>query len=97
MYDVFYEGVVTVKIHIADHAFKHGLVTEQIIAAYSTGSATARIRSRDGKADPPRWATIGFDNQARAIEIIFVKTSIGVLIFYANYLTKAFKKELTND
>ncbi|TBW20990.1 toxin-antitoxin system toxin subunit [Arcanobacterium bovis] len=36
---------------------------------------------------------IGFDNVGRAIELVFIHTDTGILIFHANYLTTGFRKE----
>lgn len=89
-------GILAVmRIVIHSHARKHGLTDEQILAAYETGADGRRIRRRDAGADPPRWAMIGFDRQARQIEIIAV-SGVGesIIIIHANYLTKGFLKEI---
>lgn len=84
------------RIRIHSNALKHGLTHEQIMRAYETGNHARFGRKRDEKSDPPRWAMIGYDNQARAIEIVFVvENHHSVLIFHANYLTKGFRKELS--
>lgn len=83
---------MTIRIHA--NAYKHGLTTDQIIAAFHFGSATARVRSRDRESDPPRWATIGIDREGREIELVFVMTETGALIFHANRCTNGFRREL---
>ena len=83
----------TISIH--PHALvTHGLTREQITAAFVTRIGPARIRERDHNAEPPRWAAIGFDQQRRAIELVYVKTADSEpLVIHANYLTKGFFKE----
>ena len=82
-------------INIHPHALHtHGLTREQIITAFVTRIGPARIRERDHNAEPPRWAAIGFDQQRRAIELVYVKTADSKpLVIHANYLTKGFFKE----
>jgi hypothetical protein len=82
-------GVMRIVIH--KHAFKHGLSREQIVAAFESGGNAAFVRQRDKGADPPRWAVIGFDHQARQVELLVIKALDGcVIIIHANYLTKGF-------
>ena len=82
------------RIIIHGHAREHGLTDEQIVSAYETGHTGAVIREADTKKER-RWAMIGFDNQAREIELVFVwLPGETVLIFHANYATKAFKDEI---
>lgn len=90
-----YAILIVMHIVIHPHARKHGLSDEQIIAAYETGSWARRVRWRDVEADPPRWATIGFDAQARQIELVVV-AGMGDenIIIHANYLTKGFLNEI---
>ena len=85
------------RIRIHPHAHKHGLTKKQIVEAYDSGQTSARIRGRDQDTDPQRWATIGFDSSARAIELVFVRESDAVLVFHARYLTEGFRRELTNE
>ena len=83
------------RIVIHKHAFKHGLTEEQIMAAYESGGDAAFVRRRDEGADPPRWAVIGFDHQARQIELLVVKALDGcAVIIHANWLTKGFLNEV---
>lgn len=83
------------RISIHPHALKHGLTESQVRTAFATGAAEARIRRRDTGADPPRWGTIGFDDQARPIELVAVNVMGGdVLIIHANYLTRGFADEM---
>lgn len=82
------------KIAIHPNALKHGLTREQILSAYATGHDTAKLRNKDRGKQPPRWATIGFDNEGRPIEIIFASSLEQHLIFHANYLTTTFKNEV---
>lgn len=82
---------MVVEIH--SHAYKHGLSEKQILSAYASGELTARVRSRDSHVEPTRWALIGFDDAGRAVELLFIKTASGVLIFHANWLTNGFRKE----
>lgn len=81
-------------MRIHPNALKHGLSETQLVQAYSTGYDTARVRTRDRAVDPPRWATIGVDAEGRPIELVFVVTDVGPLIFHGNYATKGFRKEL---
>lgn len=86
-------GAMRIVIH--KHAFKHGLTEEQIMAAYESGGDAAFVRKRDEGADPPRWAVIGFDHQARQIELLVVKALDGcAVIIHANWLTKGFLNEV---
>jgi hypothetical protein len=83
------------RIIVHGHAHDHGLRDEQIVSAYLTGFASAVIRPRDTASEPLRWATIGFDAEAREIELVFVGIDTrAVLIFHANYATAAFKNEI---
>ena len=83
------------RIVIHPHAQEHGLSEEQIRSAYETGMGGAVIRSRDEDSEPQRWATIGFDAQARGIELVFVRLEgDAVLVFHANYATKQFMNEI---
>ncbi|MDP9800365.1 hypothetical protein J2S49_000441 [Arcanobacterium wilhelmae] len=85
------------RVLIHPHAFKHGLSPDQILAAFTTGIDTGIVRSRDRNTDPPRFASIGFDNEGRAIEFVCAKlVDETVLIFHANYLTAGFRKEYRN-
>lgn len=91
--DCWYTRDVRISIHA--HALNHGLTEDQIRAAFDTGGAEARIRRRDAGADPPRWGIIGFDNQARPLELVAVDVMGGdVLIIHANYLTGGFAEEM---
>lgn len=84
-----------VRIVIHPHALVHGLSAEQIRSAYETGSGGAVIRYRDREAEPPRWATIGFDAEGRSIELVFVRLDdFTPLVIHANYLTKGFRDEV---
>jgi hypothetical protein len=84
-----------VRIAIHPHAFEHGLAEDQILTAFETGSSTARIRRRDRQADPPRWGVIGFDSQARAIQLVVVALMSGdLLVIHATYLTPGFEQEM---
>lgn len=83
------------QILIHPHAFKHGLTAEQILHAYRTPARGATRRWRDRDAEPPRWALIGFDTEARLVELVFTTTiDDEVLIFHANWLTEGFRKEI---
>lgn len=84
------------RVEIHPHAYKHGLASEQILAAYQSGSNTAVIRNRDKKKDPPRWACVGFDNDGVPIELVFVEMTgdRGILIFHANKATQGFIREI---
>lgn len=85
------------RIIIHRHALKHGLSDNQIHSAFETGAVEARIRQRVLNTDPPRWAVIGFDDAARAIELVAVALMNGdVLIIHANYLTPGFEHEMRN-
>lgn len=85
------------RIIIHPHARTHGLANKQIIEAYETGSNGAIIRYRDRTAEPPRWATIGFDSDGHEIELVFVKLEgNAILIIHANRLTKGFLQEIRN-
>ncbi|PLS29042.1 hypothetical protein [Bifidobacterium parmae] len=83
------------RIEIHPHALHtHHIERSQIESAFATRIGPARIRSRDRNAEPPRWATIGFDQQQRLIELVYVKTADPEpLVIHANYLTKGFFKE----
>jgi len=86
---------VRMRIIIHGHARGHGLTDELIVSAYVTGHRSAVVRHRDKNAEPKRWATIGFDAEAREIELVFVALAAqAVLIFHANYATTTFKKEI---
>ncbi|QIM17320.1 toxin-antitoxin system toxin subunit [Leucobacter insecticola] len=53
------------------------------------------MRWRDSESDPPRWGIIGFDNSARAVELVAVELGDGdLLIIHANYLTAGFEREM---
>ncbi|MBT1162592.1 MULTISPECIES: hypothetical protein [Bifidobacterium] len=99
MYDnrhtAWYDDHQEPDIDIHPHALTaHGLTSAQIESAFVTRIGPARIRARDHDADPPRWAAVGFDQQRRAIELVYVKTADKApLIIHANYLTKGFFKE----
>lgn len=83
----------SIEVLIHPHARKHGLTDEQILAAYDSGKSGALMRKDE--SEPPRWATIGFDKQARPVELLFVRCdSARVLVIHADYATKAFQKEL---
>jgi hypothetical protein len=83
------------RIIVHGHARDHGLRDEQIVSAYETGQNGAVIRDRDQESDPQRWATIGFDQDAHEIELVFVRLSgQAVLVFHANYATSTFKNEI---
>jgi uncharacterized DUF497 family protein len=83
---------MTILVH--PHALRHGLNVEQITSAFETRSGSARVRQRDTDREPPRWAAVGFDQQARPIEIVYVETASGdPLVFHANYLTQGFLTE----
>ena len=83
------------RIEIHDHALIHGVTVDQIRTAFTQGAIEKRIRLRDRKADPPRWGVIGFDSQARALELVAVELLSGdVLIIHANYLTPGFTQEM---
>lgn len=87
--------LVCVRIVIHPHARVHGLSADQIRAAFETGSDGALIRSRDRDREPVRWATIGFDGEGRAIELVFVRLEDRTpLVVHANYLTKGFRDEI---
>ncbi|RFT42913.1 toxin-antitoxin system toxin subunit [Bifidobacteriaceae bacterium N170] len=46
-------------------------------------------------AEPPRWATIGFDGDGNEIELVFVTLeNNAILIIHANRLTKGFLQEI---
>jgi hypothetical protein len=84
-----------VRIAIHPPAFEHGLTEDQILTAYETGAETARIRRRDRGVDPPRWGVIGFDNQARALQLVIAQLLGGdLLVIHANYLTAGFEQEM---
>lgn len=88
-----YTSNVEVLIH--PHAYKHGLTDEQILAAFRNGKARAQVRWKDLGSDPLRWATVGYDMRMRRIELLYTMTGNGqALIFHANYVTKAFLKQL---
>jgi hypothetical protein len=83
------------RIVIHPHARIHGIDDEQILTAYETGSGGRRMRRRDAGADPPRWALIGFDENARQIELAVVRgTGDSVIIIHADYLTRGFFNEI---
>lgn len=85
------------RIIIHGHALIHGINEDQIRVAFTQGAIEKRIRRRDAKADPPRWGVIGFDNQARPLELVAVELLSGdVLIIHANYLTAGFAAEMRN-
>ncbi|MGL4832160.1 MAG: hypothetical protein ACRCWS_06270 [Propionibacteriaceae bacterium] len=88
-------GRLAVGLLIHSNALKHGLTEDQLRQAYDTGAATAKVRDRDQHSDPTRWATIGIDAAGRPIELVFILTDTGPLIFHANYCTNGFRKELT--
>ena len=87
--------LIAMRIVIHSHARIRGLGDKQILAAYETGSKGRRIRRRDAGADPPRWAMIGFDQQARQIELVAVQgVGDSVIVIHANYLTKGFLTQI---
>lgn len=89
----WYDDGSSIDIH--PHALTtHHLTREQIASAFTTRIGPGRIRERDHDIEPPRWAAIGFDQQRRIIELVYVKTADRApLIIHANYLTKGFFKE----
>lgn len=99
MYDnrhtLWYDDNTQLNIEIHPHAMQtHHLTREQIEAAFNTRIGAARIRRRDRTTDSPRWAVIGFDQQRRPIELVYVETADPEpLIIHANYLTKGFFTE----
>jgi len=83
------------RVIIHPHARDHGLRDEQIVSAYETGYSSALVSHRDKDSEPVRWATIGFDAEAREIELVFVSLAgQAVLVIHANYATTAFKNEI---
>lgn len=83
------------RVIIHAHAFQHGLSEEQVRVAFDTGSSEARIRRRDAESDPPRWGVVGFDNEARPVELVAVDVMGGdVLIIHARYLSRGFADEM---
>ena len=53
------------------------------------------MRRGDEDVEPVRWATIGFDDAGRAIEVVFVRGADGsVLVIHANWLTKGFLAQI---
>ncbi len=83
------------RIIVHPHALRHGLTEKQICQAYETGMLGSVIRDRDADTEPQRWATIGFDEEGRGIELVFVMTNTGdALVIHANYLTKGFISEI---
>lgn len=83
------------RIRIYPHALEHGLTGRQIVAAYETGAHGAVVRSWDTHIELRRWALIGFDDQGRQIELVFIRL-VGdeILVFHARYLTKGFLAEV---
>lgn len=88
-----YTGSDEIDIH--PHALRtHRITRQQIETAFVTRVGPARIRGRDSQSDPRRWATIGFDDRLRAIELVYIETSDHQpLVIHANYLTKGFYEE----
>ena len=83
--------LLCVRLMVHPNALKHGLSVEQVRQAYETGSGGARVRRGDEDVEPVRWATIGFDDAGRAIEVVFVRGADGsVLVIHADWLTKGF-------
>lgn len=80
-------------IWIHPHAYKPGLSSDQILAAYESGLPTIRVRERDRDAEPQRYALIGWSDTGLPVELCLVRTDFGALIFHANYLTDGFRKE----
>ncbi len=84
-----------VRIRIHPHAFDRGLTEEQIVSAYTTGADAVVVRRRDKDGELTRRAVIGFDNQMRAIQLLFVWDGAdSVLIFHSQYLAKRFLAEV---
>lgn len=90
-----YDNDIQLNIEIHPHALQtHHLTREQIESAFDTRLGPAKIRWRDRTTDPQRWAVIGFDQQRRPIELVYVKTADPKpLVIHANYLTKGFFTE----
>ncbi|KAB7787020.1 hypothetical protein [Bifidobacterium cebidarum] len=90
-----YDNGTQFNIEIHPHALQaHHLTREQIKSAFNTRIGPAKIRLRDQETDPQRWAAIGFDQQRRPIELVYVKTADPEpLVIHANYLTKGFFTE----
>ena len=87
-------NLIRVTIVVHPHALVHGLTAEQIVSAFETQTGSARIRRRDARREPARWAAVGFDSRTRAIEIVFTQDIHGnALVFHANYLTRGFLEE----
>lgn len=83
------------RIRIHSHAFDHGLTQEQIVSAYNSGAHASVVRDRDRHSEPTRRALVGFDNELRQIQILFVRDGAdSVLIFHAQYATKRFLSEV---
>ena len=83
------------RIKIHPHVLGHGLTPEQIVSAYNSGSSASVVRYRDRDSEPIPRALIGFDNEMRRIQILFVWDGAdSVLVFHAQYLTKQFLAEV---
>ncbi len=82
------------RLVIHPNALKHGLTVEQITAAYETGSGGARVRRGEEDVEPVRWATIGFEDAGRPVELVFVRGVGEVLVVHANWLTKGFLAQM---
>lgn len=83
------------RVVVHGHAVTHGLTDKQIVSAYLSGYRGAVIRRIDRSTEPQRWSCAGFDDEGRAIQIVFVWLhDRAALVFHASYLTKQFRKEL---
>ncbi|WP_308806713.1 hypothetical protein [Actinotignum urinale] len=84
------------KVIIHEHAFVHGITAKQILHAFDTGYNGMCVRSKDRHREPIRLCTIGFDENARMIELVIVRLYNGhdYLIIHANYMTKQFSREI---
>lgn len=81
------------EVIIHPHAYKHGLTEDQIRYAYANG-ASGSVLYR-GTATHRRMATIGFDNELREIELVFVGISpTRILVIHADYAHHAFRREI---
>lgn len=83
------------RIIVHPHALIHEITEKQIESAYETAIGAAVIRERDLDSEPQRWALVGFDNELREIELVFVSLDVDcILVIHANYVTTGFKNEI---
>lgn len=67
------------EVEISSHAFKHGLSKEDILYAWDNYA----VRCYRGAPHEGEILAIGYDTKGRAVQLVGVERSCGVLIYHA--------------